>query len=289
MRFSIIGAGRVGVALAVLLGRSGWQITGAAARSASSQELAKQYLDCPVFTRPEEAIGEAQLVFLTVQDREIGRVCQEIVAAGVIGPNNIVLHTSGSQGRSPIQPATQVGAAIGCVHPIQTFPDIESAIKHLPGSWFGVTADDDAMPVILNIIAALQGQPIIVPEHLRPIYHAAAVAACNFVVGCMALASELLRPVVPGQAEAFKVLQPLVTASLENTSRAGALESLTGPVVRNDIATIKRHLLAIDEHLSENELNFYKAASRYLVFLAKERGSLADDEVLALLETLKEA
>lgn len=284
-KIAIIGAGKVGVAFGVLFERHGWPVVGCAYRSPSSSGSASGMLNCPVTTDLTQAVAGAQVIMLTVQDREIANACLELVRLGLVTPGAIVVHTSGSLDLSGLQPAADAKASIGSMHPIQTFPTIESAIRHLPGSWFGVTARGAALEAITDIVEVLGGHIVEIDEQSRVLYHLAAVAACNFTVGCLDLAVRLNELAGVGPDLAYDILKPLIYATLDNIADVGPAGALTGPVDRGDLATVGRHMAALREYDLE-DLEFYKAVSRQLAAVALRKGSLSPEDKKELDELI---
>ena len=90
------------------------------------------------------------------------------------------------------------------------------------------------------------GHPFRLADERKPLYHAAAVFASNYVVTVTALAEELER--VAGVPDPIAALAPLQDATLANVRRVGAAEALTGPAVRGDAITLQRNLEALAEH-----------------------------------------
>ena len=93
-----------------------------------------------------------------------------------------------------------------------------------------------------------------VSEQMRPLYHAALAHGSNHLVTLVADAVEALRVALAGEellgqqlvdgdpgGVAERVLQPLLTAALDNVLRRGPA-ALTGPVARGDAETVAKHL-----------------------------------------------
>lgn len=285
-KIAIVGAGKVGVALGFLLEKAEQDLIGSFSRSKRSMELASKFLSCPVFSSVHDAVRDAGIVIFTVQDREIAAAAEQLASEGLIMAGMTVLHTSGSHGLSVLMPAKLVGAAIGSLHPIQTFPTVESAIEHLPGSWFGVTSELPAMTDVKEIISILKGRIIEIPDEQRPLYHTGSVAACNFIVACMDLAIRVFMKFGVSETQAYDILKPLTLATFENIGSKGIEAALTGPVERGDIATIAAHLAALAVE-SKTDLEFYKAATAQIGGIAARKGSITKEQLNGLAVLLE--
>jgi predicted short-subunit dehydrogenase-like oxidoreductase (DUF2520 family) len=166
--------------------------------------------------------------------------------ASSLVPGTWVAHLSGALGLEALEPARAAGARRLAIHPLQTFPDVDAALERLAGSSVAVTADDEEGSALGEGLARdLGGRPFRLADERRPLYHAAAVFASNYLVTTAAVAEALLAAVgVPDPAAA---LEPLQRASLDHVRDVGAGRALTGPVVRGDAGTIRRNLEALKQ------------------------------------------
>jgi predicted short-subunit dehydrogenase-like oxidoreductase (DUF2520 family) len=235
--FALAGPGRVGTSLALSLAVHGWRPVGVAGRriDAPWTRAAVARLGCPPRTAAELGRG-AGLVVIATHDRDIDAVVAEMAAG--LERGSLVVHCSGARGLEALAPivATRPDVAIGALHPLQTFPNVDST--RLAGAWAAV-----AGPASVTELALELGlHPFAVPDERRAAYHAAAVVASNHLVALLGQLSRLAQAVeVP--LEAF---QPLVRATIANVEARGPRAALTGPVARGDIGTVTAHLGAID-------------------------------------------
>jgi predicted short-subunit dehydrogenase-like oxidoreductase (DUF2520 family) len=249
MDVAVVGAGRVGTAIGVLLGRAGHRIVAVAGGAATEARAHAHLPGVPVLS-PEGAAAGASLVVVGTPDDAIEATVASLVAAGAVGPGTWVVHLSGALGLDALEPARASGARRLALHPLQTFPDVEAALERLAGSSIAVTADDgEGFALGERLARDLGGRPFRLADDRRPLYHAAAVFASNYLVTTAGVAEALLAAVgVPDPAAA---LAPLQRASLDNVRAVGAGRALTGPVVRGDAGTIRRNLEALHEDAPE--------------------------------------
>ena len=85
----------------------------------------------------------------------------------------------------------------------------------------------------------------------RPLYHASAVMSCGALVALLRSAAALWKRMGVDEDTAFRSLIPLARTTLENAAELGAEAATTGPVVRGDVATLRRHLEALEAHAPE--------------------------------------
>jgi predicted short-subunit dehydrogenase-like oxidoreductase (DUF2520 family) len=121
------------------------------------------------------------------------------------------------------------------VHPLQTFT-LGRGPEQLDGAWAAVTAeDDDARARALWLAETLGLRAFDLADASRPLYHAGAAIASNYLVTLYRAASQLFEDAgAPPEA-----LVPLMRRTIENGFE------LTGPIARRDWATVDRHLQAI--------------------------------------------
>jgi predicted short-subunit dehydrogenase-like oxidoreductase (DUF2520 family) len=142
---AIIGLGKTGTAIGYLLRRAGYQVVTVTSRSQVSLQSRISYTGGTAFTADAnaEAASRATCIFITTPDDAITAVCREIVQNGGVNPGDKVIHLSGAGGLDLLEPARQAGAKVASIHPLQSFADIDWAIRNIPSSAFGITADDD--------------------------------------------------------------------------------------------------------------------------------------------------
>ena len=199
----IVGQGRVGRAFSARLGERlrTWTTT--------------RELDC----------GDADLVMLCVPDRVIAEVAADIPT----GP--WVAHSSGATTLTALAPHVRRFS----LHPLQTFTHGRGP-EQLEGAWAAVTGESrEAVAVGFELALLLGLVPFELADDERPLYHAGAAIASNYLVTLHRAASDLFRAAgAPAAA-----LEPLMRRTIENGFE------LTGPIARGDWETVERHLEAI--------------------------------------------
>jgi len=246
MDVAIVGAGRVGTALGVLLVRAGHRVVAASGREATPARVRAHLPGVPVVVAAEAA-RRGELVLVAVPDDALPHVVADVASAGGFRPGAWAAHVSGAIGLGVLAPAAAAGARVLAFHPLQTFADVEGAIERLPGCAVAVTADDAEAAALGERLAVDVGaSPFRLDDAMRPLYHAAAVFASNHLVAAAAAAERLFGAAgVPDPAAA---MAPLQSATLDNVRRLGPNAALTGPAVRGDVGTIERNLAALAAH-----------------------------------------
>jgi predicted short-subunit dehydrogenase-like oxidoreductase (DUF2520 family) len=267
---AVVGAGRAGTALAVLLRRAGHRVVAAWGRSATAERVRRHLGLRPVPAAEAAAAGE--LVLLGVPDGAIAEVCSALADQGAFRAGQWVSHLSGTARLDVLAPARGAGAGILSLHPLQTLPDVERAIERIPGSAMAVTAMDEAGAALGESLArAVGARPFRLDDGAKPLYHAAAVFASNDVIVVTGLAERLFREA--GMAEPLELFAPLARAALENAIGLGPAAALTGPVARGDAWTVEAHLEAL-RAAAPDTVPAYVALARAALDLAERGGSL---------------
>lgn len=216
-RVGIVGPGRVGNALAEGLRAAGHHVDGPAGRG---------------------QVPEGDVVILCVPDSEIEAAC-----AAVAGRAAMVGHTSGATPLTALAAATEHGAAVFGLHPLQTIAGRDVSLR---GAGCGIAGSSPAAVATARALAEDLGmRPFELDDSQRAAYHAAASIASNYLLALEATAEAVAAGAGIEPADARELLGPLVRQTVENWLRLGPDEALTGPVARGDEATVERQRAAV--------------------------------------------
>lgn len=185
-------------------------------------------------------------VFLAVPDAVIPEMAHALAGQGPAPEGCAAFHLSGALSTEVLAPLHGCGYAIGSFHPLQALAHSVTGAARLPGSWVAVTGAPGAVGVARRIAAALGSPVLAVPESRRPLYHAAAVMASNFLPPMLDAASRLLERAGVPYEDALPALLPLVRGTLENIAERGVEGAVTGPIARGDTETVGLHLRALE-------------------------------------------
>jgi predicted short-subunit dehydrogenase-like oxidoreductase (DUF2520 family) len=170
---------------------------------------------------------DADLVLLCIPDSAIAEVARSVAR----GP--WIAHVSGATSLAALDPHRQRFS----VHPLQTFTRGRGP-EQLDGAYAAVTAEDEEARERGFWLARTLGlQPFELGDAARPLYHAGAAIASNYLVTLHRVAAELFR--AAGAPE--EGLAPLMRRTIDNGFE------LTGPIERGDWETVRAHRHAIRE------------------------------------------
>ena len=285
---AIIGAGRVGCALGRRLHELGWRIGAVAARSAATARRAVRFIGdgkaCAGLTRQ---ILASRVILIAIPDDKIAVVAQELARIGEEElRGRVVLHTSGAMDSSVLAAVRERGAAVGSMHPLQSFSGV--TVPSLEGRVFAIEGEAQAVKVARRIARTLGGSPVRIAGSKKLLYHAAAAMAAGHVLAVEETSAQLLVALGMRRSEALRALLPLTRQVLENFERLGPRAAWTGPLSRGDYRVVRAHLGALRESPREF-VHAYEALSRLAArVLAQDAvGMLAELEKTFLEEKPK--
>jgi predicted short-subunit dehydrogenase-like oxidoreductase (DUF2520 family) len=284
-RLVIIGAGRVGSTLALAAHRVGYPVVAVYNRTPSRGQTLAQAVGARACTDLATAVAMGDLVFLAVSDDAIALV--DAAAAGAWRPGLGVVHHSGLHGSGILRHAAAAGALTGTLHPLQTIADPQTALDLLPGAYFGLSGHPDLLPTLHEFVLALGGRPLIVPDAAKPLYHAAAVFASNYVIACFATAVALLEELGIAPEDGARALLPLIRGAVDNLEHRGLPAALTGPIARGDVGTLQAHQQQLAARRPDL-LSLYRGLGRATIPVAAAQGRLSPTRLAALADVLSE-
>ena len=286
-RIGFIGAGTLGSGLALALHRTGYAVRAVSSRTRQSAEiLAGTIAECNALDSPQEVSDACDLVFITTPDSAI-----DLVAASVRWrAGQEVVHCCGASGRELLKPAAEQGAETGAFHPFQTFAGIagpDHAVDRLKGVTFAISAGGDLADFLTALAKDLGGRAVTVKDDSRPLYHSAAILSCGYLVTLLQTALNTLEDSGFTGEEALDAVVSISRSTLDNVALLGPPASITGPLVRGDHETIRKHLEAL-QRSSPSVAALYGALTEIALPTALQRGLGTEGEA-AIRETVAEA
>jgi predicted short-subunit dehydrogenase-like oxidoreductase (DUF2520 family) len=271
---AIVGPGRIGQSLGRLLHDAGVPIRVVAARRRAAALKATRFIGdgeaLALGTANLEQLASAAVTLVTISDASLPQIALTLAQVPIQWKGHVVLHTCGSLPSTVLQPLKFRGAAIGSLHPFQTVPSREAGVRNLRGTFWGIEGDRQANRMAENLVLLLGGTSFRINAARKTLYHAAAFLVCPTIVtllhgseGLMAHSGaprKLIRP----------MLAAFVSETLRNYRALGPHDALTGPAVRGDWLTIRRHLQALRE-TAPGIVPEYKELTRSMLRLAARK------------------
>jgi predicted short-subunit dehydrogenase-like oxidoreductase (DUF2520 family) len=266
---SIIGAGRLGTALAVALNRNGYAVRSLVARRIKNARQAARHLDGQVKAYAANQIRllpQADLFLISTPDDQIAEVATQLATLSYQS-SPTVLHTSGALSSDVLAPLKTQGWSVGSVHPLISVSDAHASVE---GAFWSVEGDARAVSVAKMLVRDLGGSSFSIRTADKPLYHAAAVMTSGNVTALFDVALEMLVACGLTRKTARRILQPLLASTVHNLETKDPAAALTGTFSRGDVETVKRHLAALKDHRLTDALDLYCRLGRRSVKLAKK-------------------
>jgi predicted short-subunit dehydrogenase-like oxidoreductase (DUF2520 family) len=284
MKIGIIGTGKVGIATGYVIKKNGLPIGAVSDRADSALTTARAYLgDTILYTKDNmEVLDTCDVIAITTQDGMIREVVQEIDGKAPDLEGKLFFHTSGAHPSSVLSPLDKRGALLGSLHPLQTFPDIDSAISVLPETYIFIEGGEKALETLRVLGSHLGCKVVTIDGTNKVLYHLSAVFVCNLLCALLYGGEGIMKKIHIDLEPFF----PIVRATLKNIETKGPLTSLTGPVIRGDAETVASHIDAMAD--MEKHRHVYKTLSLVALDMVKERNILSEDALSRMKKTLED-
>ena len=247
-RVFILGAGRAGLAIGRALREGGVAVAGIHGRRPVPDD------GVTAGALPNGLRG-ATVAIVAVRDAQLDAALAELLPALAAGA--VVLHLSGATDPAALRALRAAGHPCGTFHPLVPLAPGSDVAVLLRGAWIGIDGDAAAAERARALAAALGARVLQIPRGEKARYHAAAVLASNYPVVLAALAERLMQDAGVDGAAARGAVASLLAGAAANV-RGVPLDkpmaaTLTGPMVRGDHDTVRRHLdaLAADPLLAD--------------------------------------
>lgn len=275
---SIIGAGRLGQALAIALQSSAYPILALVARRRQKAEKAAALLADPKL-RPRALaanqmmdLPRTDLILIATPDDAIEETARRLAIYGVGQSRRTVLHTSGALSSEVLAPLAAAGFQTGSIHPLVSISEPASGAEALRGAFYCLEGTRKAKVLAESIVRDLGGHSFSIKPESKALYHAAAVMASPHLVALFDLATEMLAACGLSKRNAQKILVPLLESTVNNLKISNSEKALTGTFARGDIATVRKHLRALSGKEFAQALEVYKLLGLRSVQLAQTNG-----------------
>ncbi len=222
-------------------------------------------------TDPADLAASHGLIILAVPTGQLVPLIRSLVRLPLEWKRLTILHCAGSLGVQPLRKLADLGAGVVACHPYQTFPRGIGGknVVELSGSSWGITGNRKGVAAAKQMVRALSGHAISIPEKSRIAYHASAVIACSQIAADVSAAVKVLRSLGLREPEAERAASTIASETVKNIRKLGLKAALTGPAVRGDLTLIRGQTAAlykIDPDISQA----YGLVSRWVMKQARK-------------------
>jgi predicted short-subunit dehydrogenase-like oxidoreductase (DUF2520 family) len=271
MKIGFIGAGKVGFTLGKYFTENGVSVgvsvSGYFSRNLESAKQASDFSGTTCFEKIENIITESDILFLTVPDSAIKDVWDNLKTMPIRG--KIICHCSGLMSSKDFDGINEYGAFGYSIHPLFAISSKTESYKTLNQAVFTIEGNEKYLDYFKQLFENLGNKVYTITADKKIKYHAAAVFLSNQVNALAHIGCKLLKEC--GFDEEFNktALNTLFLNNCKAIAEKGVINALTGPVERNDLTTIQKHM----DCFSENEKDLYSLLSLQLLEIAKEKNT----------------
>lgn len=234
-RVAIVGPGNLGVTLGASLSTAGYPIE-VVAHSRGSAARARR-LTKRVSMNVRESTSD--VVWFCVPDSAIAAAARD-AARKSEWAGRIALHSSGALTSDELEPLRARGASVASVHPLMTF--VRGANPSLRGVPFAIEGDAVAVRAARKIVRDLGGRAYAIRKSDKTAYHAWGTFASPLLTALLATTERVAEAAGVSRREAVKRMMPILRQTLANYEKFGAAAGFSGPIIRGDAETVRKHL-----------------------------------------------
>lgn len=263
---ALVGAGSLATFLAVALNHAGFKINEIIARDSPSSRRKARQLATKVGAQAVTAHSaglDATLLWFCVPDHEIRRAASTLsdhLLARVLTHQKTIprfaLHSSGALSSRELYPLRAAGVMVASAHPLMTF--VAGAHPYLYGFQstvpFAIEGDNAATRLARQIVRALGGESFELPTARKAAYHAWATMTSPLLVAFLVTLEEAASAAGFAPEDARRKSLPIITQTFANYSRLGPAKSFSGPLIRGDAETVRKHLEVLKKHPRAREV-----------------------------------
>jgi predicted short-subunit dehydrogenase-like oxidoreductase (DUF2520 family) len=264
-RIAIIGAGRLGTALVRELARANYKISEVVSREKAASKIRARQLAAEVGARAatvKTAQFNADVIWICVPDSEIATVAREMaaVAPSVVQKQStkkrwqgeVVFHSSGALTSDELDLLREQGAVVASVHPLMTF--VRRSVPALEKVPFGIEGDARAVREARRIVRQLGAQAFTVRKESKAAYHAWGTFLSPLLLAFLVTAEDVAGQAGVSGPDARKKMLPIVKQTLANYAVLGPAAAFSGPIVRGDVGTVKKHLRVLSKNSGASDV-----------------------------------
>ena len=233
----LVGSGRIAWHLGKRLKAKGFPVSQVLSRTASHARPLAETLQAQWSDEWSDVLPDADWLLMAIRDDVIDDVAA-LLAPYV--PGALATHTSGATPGAVLSPYFP---RYGVFYPLQTFSMERSPVWSKIPFCVDAAAEADTL-FLIKIAKTISNLVYRVNDAQRAQLHVAAVFANNFSNHCFAIAEKILEE----KDLPFEMLHPLMEETLAKALQNSPVLMQTGPAMRGDSDTIKRHMELLGSH-----------------------------------------
>lgn len=232
-----------------------------------------------------KAVNDAGIIFICTQDDKIGATVRSLLNTKTDLKGKIIAHTSGVHSSEELTLLKKAETA--SFHPVQTF---ETKAKGNSGRFKNIYIAIEGTPkscaALKKIAASIGSKAFIIDKKFKPLHHICCVISSNFLVTNLSYIEDIYRQKIGfNNLNFFNIYMPLIIQTLSNISLKGTGKALTGPVARNDIRTVKKHIDELGKINASEILDYYKFITNKTIKIAARTKVVSKKQFHQLTQT----
>ena len=244
---AIVGAGALAQGLTAGLYREGYRITEIFSRETPGSGRKAHLLARQVKARASSISDpsvNASLLWFCVPDRQI-RPVAAFWAKRDPGKLRYAFHSSGALSSGELSVLKRKKIAVAAVHPLMTFvPGSTPSLKGVP---FVLEGDRPAVAMARSIVLQLGGIPVSIPASRKAAYHTWATMTSPLLLAFLVTLETVARQAGLSRAAGTRMSLPIIRQTLVNYAELGGGKSFSGPLIRGDVETVRKHLTVLGD------------------------------------------
>lgn len=272
-KIGIIGAGKFASSFAQALVENNLIIGCIISRRLQSAKILAVKTSVKIYSDKISSLpSDCNLVFICVPDDQIKKVASKISKLKLRFEKIIFVHTSGAKTSEELDSLKIKGAQTASFHLMQTFPTTKRF--EILNTFTAIESSNISLQnELIRFAKILKLKPITINSGNKILYHLAGVFSANFLSANF-LSAESIFP-AKLKKQSANILKPIADATLRNIIKHSAAKSISGPIDRGDVETIKSHVgvLKLYDINEESRLSLfsYLIQSKILIFGIKKK------------------
>lgn len=254
---AVIGAGKIAYSLVHALVKKNYKVKLIISNNFNSaKHLAKKFHIKDYTNNLAQLDPQIKVLFISVPDNQIKITSNKLARLKINFCNSLFIHLSGAENISVLNSLHIKGALTASFHIMQAFPS--KRIVKVENCYAAIETENKfAERFLFNIAENLKLRPFKLGTEEKSLYHLAGVFASNFIVGNI-FNSKNIFDIRKSQNNYNNLdfLLPILKSTISNIKKLGNSKSLSGPIERGDLSTIKKHIKSLKKKSSATQMNY---------------------------------
>ena len=273
MKIGFIGAGKVAFSLSKWLNDKYHNVIGIYSKKLEDAKECALFSISEYYKNLNELVYDCDTLFLSVNDDSIKDVVKELIELNI--KNKILIHNSGIHSSDIFNTLNNDNYCYS-IHPIYAFNDKYNSYKNLDEIYFTIEGNEKYIDELKKLF---NNKAVVIKKDNKEKYHLACSMISNMVCATANVAEELFKDIGINNKDMY---MPLFINNMNNIVNYGSNDALTGPIIRNDIETVKKHI----NNLCGNDLMIYKYLGLRLIEMSENKTGLNYKKLKEILEEI---